>query len=209
MTFLSRSIALFVASLVASAATVTSAESLRGGDNDNDKWHKKKSVVFSKEKGYKCHGGSAAGSQSEFGNKCEGGMKMEFEMSSKPMDMISNVVGQVHTELTENFIPNVEFLMPSDDVLDDWIMMTAAAAASSEEEEGYVQEQEEFDEGKSMTIEFGGTAKMEWGCKVTHSYKQGKLSKSAECGFKGSSKSGKKDPEQDEDELVEYTSMFM
>lgn len=184
--FLSRTnIALFVASVVASAASVTSAEYLR----DHDDHRHEKKAVFSKEKGFKCHGG---GTRSEFGKECEGGMKMEFEISTKPMDVVWNVVEEVHTQLDENFIPDAEFLMPSDDVLDDWM-----AASSSEG----------LEEGKSMTMEFGGTAKVEWGCKVTYSRKEGKFSKSAACGFKGSSKSGKKDPEQ-EDELAENV-MFM
>ena len=175
-------IALLVASVLASAASVTSAEYLR--DHDDHSRHEKK-AVFSKEKGFKCHGG---GTRSEFEKECGGRMKMEFEISTKPMDVVWNVVEEVHTQLNENFIPDVEFLMPSDDVLDDWM------AASSEG----------LEEGKSMTMDFGGTANLEWGCNVTYAYKHGKLSKSAACGFKGSSKSGKKDPEQ-EDELAEST----
>jgi hypothetical protein len=195
MLFLSRIASLLVASVVASAVTAASAEHLR------DDYHKKKAVVFNKEKGFKCHG---AGSSSEFDNECEGGMKMEFEMSIKPTDMIWNVVEEVHDQLHENFIPDVEFLTPSDEVLDDWSSMADEAAAS--------QKEELLDEGKTWSMEFGGTARMEWSCKVTYSYKEGKLSKSAACGFKGSSKSGKKDSNQEDEhdqQLLAENAMLM
>ena len=42
----------------------------------------KKKMAFSVEKGVKCHGG---GDMSEINKQCEGGLKMEFSVSSKPM----------------------------------------------------------------------------------------------------------------------------
>jgi hypothetical protein len=170
---------------------------------DDDATMHEKKAVFSKEKGFKCKG---SGTKSEYGKECEGGMKMEFEISAKSMDVVWNVAEEVHSQLNENFIPDVEYLMPADDVLDDWM------AASSLSEADMIKELEESsgDEGKSMTMEFGGAAKVEWGCKITYSYDKGKLSKAAECGFKGGSKSGKKDLEpEDLGPEDESTSMVM
>lgn len=41
-------------------------------------------------------------------------------------------------------------------------------------------------DGFSQIVKFGGSAKVEWGCKVVFAKKDGKFSKQSECGGKGS-----------------------
>ena len=140
----------------------------------------KKKMAFSVEKGVKCHGG---GDMSEMRKDCEGGMKMEFSATCKPMDMIYEIAEGIHDHLQHNFIPDVEDLYPSDDVMQEMMAQEMMAIAlAGEDEEGV---------GMSKTIEFGGMAQMEWGCKVKYEYKKGKFTKTADCGFKGKASAGK------------------
>jgi hypothetical protein len=154
----------------------------------------KKKMAFSVEKGVKCHGG---GDMSEMRKDCEGGMKMEFSATCKPMDMIYEIAEGIHDHLQHNFIPDVEDLYPSDDVMQEMMAQEMMAIAlAGEDEEGV---------GMSKTIEFGGMAQMEWGCKVKYEYKKGKFTKTADCGFKGKASAGKKKPEELLAEIRETT----
>jgi hypothetical protein len=150
---------------------------------EHDDGHKKKKkAVFSVEKGFKCHGGE---DMSEMSQECEGGMKMEFSASCKPMDIINEITEGIHDHLKHNFMPDAEDLHPSEDVMQEMMAQEMMALALAGEDEEF-----------SKTIEFGGMAKMEWGCKVKYEKKKGKFTKTADCGFKGRAGAGKKKPEE-------------
>lgn len=138
-------------------------------------------VVFSVEKGYKCNGG---GDMSTMGKKCEGGMVMEFTASAKPMEILNEITNGIHDHLKHNFLPDADDLYPTE-------------IADGIEEAVLDQGQDGVDFSK--TFEFGGMAKIEWGCNVTYEMRGGKFSKHSKCGFKGSAGAGTKDP----DELIQ------
>jgi len=88
--------------------------------------------------------------------------------------MIHAITEGVHEHLQHNYIPDIKSLHPSDDVMQEMMVLHDGEGMKI-----------------SKTIEFGGTAQIEWGCKVKYEYKKGKFTKTADCGFKGKASAGK------------------
>mmetsp|Transcript_19732 Transcript_19732/g.29292 ORF Transcript_19732/g.29292 Transcript_19732/m.29292 type:complete len:177 (+) Transcript_19732:73-603(+) len=149
-----------------------------GDDDGAEKKKRKGKMVMSVEKGFKCEGGGSM--SGGFKKECEGGMKHEFSGSCGPKEMVETVVSSAHDDLKENYFPDVDTLMPSDDDMDEFDAMAMLADG------------EDYDM-LSKTFTFGGKVELEWGCKVKYSFKNGKVSKSNDCGFKLVSQSGKKE----------------
>lgn len=131
-----------------------------------------KKGAFSVEKGGKCSGGfdEEKGGMSKH---CEGGMKKEFSMKLSGQEMNADL-GSELMEQFQGFMPESNNLGLSDEELEVLFM----------NEDG------ELD--LSKTIEFGGSIKVEWGCKMAFEKKGKGFSKKVECGAKADSSAGKK-----------------
>jgi hypothetical protein len=140
--------------------------------------------TFSVEKGIKCEGNWKQ--HDAINKKCEGGMKSEFTMEFNAEDMAKELADQLFDE-TNSFMPGVEAYYPDEE---------AMAALMEFDDDAAV---EGMTEGHSKTIEFGGVVKAEFGCKVTFERNNGKFTKKSACGFKGSSRAGKKPDGADEE----------
>jgi hypothetical protein len=180
MAIFSRTLALVAAIIFVSPPAAVAIDS---SSRDDDFSTKSPKVLFSVEKGYKCHGG---GDMSAMKKECEGGMAMEFTASAKSMDILKEIAHGIHDHLKHNFLPDADDLLPTDDGMEE------AMVGVDEGQQGV-----DF----SKTFEFGGMAKVEWGCNVTYEMRGRKFSKRSKCGFKGSAGAGTKEP----DELIQRT----
>ena len=175
MAISSRSLALVTAAILFVILPSVAVAGVASSSRDDDVSTKPPKVLFSVEKGYKCQGG---GDMNAMEKQCEGGMVMEFTASAKPMDILHEITHGIHDHLKHNFLPDADDLLPTDyDGIEEPMV--------DETEQGV-----DF----SKTFEFGGLAKVEWGCNVTSEMKGGKFSKRSKCGFKGSSGAGSKKP---------------
>lgn len=145
-------------------------------------------ATFGMKKGMKCDGGCDP--KKGMKKHCEGGMEKEFSMSLATSDMKS--------ELSQELMKQLEDFMPEPDML---------IGISDEEMEAHLlfdDDEEEDDAPLTKTMEFGGTMKAEWGCKVTYSKAAKGVSKKVECGAKYDAGSGKKEISADGSSVLDY-----
>mmetsp|Transcript_15981 Transcript_15981/g.44208 ORF Transcript_15981/g.44208 Transcript_15981/m.44208 type:complete len:210 (-) Transcript_15981:257-886(-) len=128
-------------------------------DGDDDDFTK---GSFTSEQGMKCEGGF---DEKRFGRKCEGGVKMEFEAETDAADVIEKLIGEFYPQMEATWIPSKESMLSA---FEPQQLMA-----------------EKWEDGMEQTVEVGGLAKVEWGCKVTFKMEDGKFSQKAECGGKG------------------------
>lgn len=105
------------------------------------------------------------------GAKCEGGAKFKIKNKSELTDELAHAL---YNHMHEGYLPSVEDLMPSDDVLQliqqkekDLLISDASL--------------QDLDDG-GCEVEFGGFTKLDWGCKVSQS--KGQKKAVAVCGMK-------------------------
>jgi hypothetical protein len=143
-------------------------------------FHKK--VTMSVDKGMTCQGGM---SDKGAGKACRGGISAEFSMECTPEEFVSEVAHGLEEQVRSIAIMNADDLMlDMNQVMDadDEMLMT---------------------EGAEKTFEFGGYAKVEWGCNVTYAMTKGKLSKTSRCGFRSEEGKGMKPTEDDSDIMLQ------
>lgn len=146
-----------------------------------------KSGRFEFEKGVKCTGGFQEG-KGEM-KVYSGGMKGSFRGEEAKAEAIAgDVAHELREILPEVVVPQVEDLLPSDDVLE---------AMSYFDDEAVL---DDFEDGFEETYEFGGFVRAQWGCKMTVTKKDGKILKETECGFGGRHGKGKRG---DDEVLIE------
>ena len=168
---------------VLEANKVEQADIEEGGDDD--KWPTKGG--FSVAKAGKCTRGF---SMEKGGAKkhCGGGMKKTFagEFSDEEMmsDMATELLGQI-----QDFMPGHDSFLPDEET------MTALKDLTDSDED-------DVDFGKS--IKFGGSTKIEWGCKMSFKKSKGKISKSVECGAKLDAVAGSKKRTDFDDSVFNY-----
>jgi hypothetical protein len=113
------------------------------------------------------------------GKNCTGGMKQEFHAGSKAEEIANDVASELHEQLSK-FLPSVENLHPQGEEMEAMMAFDDEAQLAGMEVD------------VEKVVEFGGFAKIEWGCKVTYAKKRGKFSKTVECGAKSEDGMGKK-----------------
>eukprot|EP00555_Chaetoceros_dichaeta_P005588 CAMPEP_0198258456 /NCGR_PEP_ID=MMETSP1447-20131203/7878_1 /TAXON_ID=420782 /ORGANISM="Chaetoceros dichaeta, Strain CCMP1751" /LENGTH=177 /DNA_ID=CAMNT_0043945577 /DNA_START=60 /DNA_END=593 /DNA_ORIENTATION=- len=158
-------------------STVVSAENLRDPTArvSADNRRKPKEGVFCLEKGIKCSGGLK---NDKFGVKCEGGSKFGAEEGAPAQSVMESVAKGLHEHLQEGYLPDVDGFMPAEEEM--YQIMEMENGLSS------------IEDGEEKSVDFGGVAKVEWGCKATFGRKDGKGYKKVDCGFKGGKGVGKK-----------------
>jgi len=136
------------------------------------------------EKGFKCKAG--ANKRKMYATReCEGGFKQTADVQLKAKDLVEDVVvngvldmrsSMMATDNQMNVIGpskmDMEELSLWDDYTDNYDKMFEGEDCS------------EDDGGCKKMIEFGGYAKVFWGCNVTFSFQGKKVSKEVECGGK-------------------------
>jgi hypothetical protein len=130
---------------------------------------------FTVEKGGKCTGGFDK-KKGGMTKHCEGGMKKEFSMKTSDQEMNEDLASELMDQF-QGFMPESNQLVLSDEDVEALLM----------NEDG------EVDISKS--VEFGGSMKIEWGCKMSFEKTDKGLGKKVECGAKADSVVGKKDGE--------------
>lgn len=157
---------------------------------EEKKWPKsfKKSI----EKGIRCKAGMKDGGKA--GKMCEGGMSMNTTVGVE--DMMEETTLALHGQLMEMMPSAIDFV-PDDDIMET--MKLLDVNEGDDNDEALL---DKVDDGFSKTIEFGGKAHVDFGCRVTFSKKRGKFTKSVKCGMKGAAGIGKKDKDE------RYESMF-
>ncbi|CAJ1960161.1 unnamed protein product [Cylindrotheca closterium] len=144
--------------------------------------------TFGMKKGMKCDGGFDA--KKGMMKHCEGGMEKEFSMSWTTSD--------VKGELSQELMKQLQDFMSEPEML---------IGVSDEEMEAHLlfdDEEEEDDAPLTKTMEFGGTMKVDWGCKVTYEKSVKGISKKVECGGKYDAASGKKKDAVDGSSVLDY-----
>ena len=128
------------------------------------------------EKGIKCNGKFETGKGGI--KRCQGSVKSKFHAEATADCVAHEIAEGLREQLPEAVIPDTDDMLPPDDI------MQAMQSFDETEMVG------DYEEGFSKTFEFGGTAKLEWGCKVIFSKEDGEFQKNVECGFTGKKKMG-------------------
>eukprot|EP00980_Cylindrotheca_fusiformis_P031651 scaffold26751_cov147-Cylindrotheca_fusiformis.AAC.4 len=142
-------------------------------ESDTIVYDDEKNGSFSVMQGVNCTGGfnkTAAGMTKH----CEAGMKKEFSMKKSAQEMNQDI-GSMLMDQFQGIMPESSQLVLSNDEVENLLM----------DENG------ELDASK--TVEFGGSMKLDWGCKLSfEGTKDEGFSKKVECGLKADSSVGKK-----------------
>mmetsp|Transcript_299 Transcript_299/g.620 ORF Transcript_299/g.620 Transcript_299/m.620 type:complete len:186 (-) Transcript_299:74-631(-) len=147
---------------------------LREGDETLD-FPKPKEFEFGEEKGARCKG-SMKGDKGHM--ECEAGMRKNFTASFAAEEMVTNVAATLQEQFME-VLPKQDFFLPSEDMMAQMQLLEADPLCDDE---------------VGCEMSFGGSAKMEFGCKMTFKFckKCKKAHKVVECGIKGFSDGSKK-----------------
>lgn len=134
-------------------------------------------------KGVKCKG--KADMTKGAGKECCGGVKQvkSFGVGAKDLaEEVSSQIRDLHSDMvfSDNLVP--------EDVLSELVSLDEI-----EPIDDIFGEEECSKEGCKKKMEFGGYAKVFWGCNVTYSKEGLKMSKDVECGFKSFEGIGKKE----------------
>ena len=176
-----RSIAVVLATILAgSIGTAEAGYHLRDStdkavaDKKGNKGLFDKKFTQNEERGVKCTSG--AKEEKGFGRQCEGGVKKTLDVSMAADGLADDLASEIGRMLAD-MMPTERGLRPTDD--------TMAEPPSWDEctEEGDCHK----------TIEFGGFAKLFWGCKMTFTKEDDEFRREIECGGKSFEGMGKKE----------------
>jgi len=175
-----RSIAIFLASMLAGSIGSAKAglhlrestDAAVADKKNKSVWEKKFSQ--SEERGVKCDAGSK--DKKGFGRKCEGGVKKTMEVSMGADDLADDLASEIARMLVD-MMPTKGGLRPTDDT------MSELASWDDCSEGGDCHK----------TVQFGGFAKLFWGCNMTFSKEGGTFSKEIDCGGKSFEGMGEKE----------------
>eukprot|EP00538_Stauroneis_constricta_P006998 CAMPEP_0119551828 /NCGR_PEP_ID=MMETSP1352-20130426/4965_1 /TAXON_ID=265584 /ORGANISM="Stauroneis constricta, Strain CCMP1120" /LENGTH=229 /DNA_ID=CAMNT_0007597945 /DNA_START=90 /DNA_END=779 /DNA_ORIENTATION=- len=142
--------------------------------------------TFKVEKGVSCGGGFKKGKG--IGKECKAGVKGSFHAKMDGDTIAASLVDELHPEISSSWI------LTKDAMMESWNPTELEAV--------------EWTEGMEKTVEFGGFAKVEWGCKVSFKMKDGKFTKTGECGAGGKAGMGKK-PDDDDTPTTTTTTTTM
>ena len=151
-----------------------------------------KKGTFSVMKGVKC-GGSFDESEGGMKAHCEGGMKKEFSVEVSAKEMIDSISKELLEQIQADLMPGQEAFFPNKDVVEE---MKNYDGDNSDGHLGL---------DDKLSIEYGGSIKVDWGCKMTFKKADGTFSKKVECGAKLDTAAKKKKPEPDEFVLDYFT----
>eukprot|EP00980_Cylindrotheca_fusiformis_P030613 scaffold25096_cov181-Cylindrotheca_fusiformis.AAC.2 len=130
---------------------------------------------FSVEKDANCSAGFDK-SKGGMTQHCEAGMKQEFSMNVSAQEM-NQGIGSALMEQGSEILPEPEQLVLKNDEMEALFMRLS-----------------ESNLDVAKTVEFSGTMKLDWSCKMTFEATKDKgVSKKVECGLKSDSSVGKKD----------------
>lgn len=177
-----RSIAVVLASVLAgSIGTAEAGLHLRDSTDtavadkkNKDRWDKK--FAQTEERGVKCTAGADSENKKGFGRECEGGVKKVLDVSMGADDLADNLASEIGRMLAD-MMPTQRGLRPNDDT------MAELASWDDCSEDGDCHK----------TIEFGGFAKLFWGCNMTFTKEGDKFSREVDCGGKSFEGMGKKE----------------
>mmetsp|Transcript_3663 Transcript_3663/g.8425 ORF Transcript_3663/g.8425 Transcript_3663/m.8425 type:complete len:214 (+) Transcript_3663:184-825(+) len=143
----------------------------RNGDHDDD--HEGGGGArMSVEKGFRCRGGFRRGKGAK--KECEGGFKKAVSRRTKnEWDLLDDTTKEVQSMHAE-MMPDADSLLPEEDVM----------TQLGEMFESYSVVEEGEDEDGEKMVQFGGYVKLFWGCNVTFSKEDTKMSKTVACGAK-------------------------